>query len=176
MHWVFARADERKACRIISRCGGSCKHGGRIPFVSHVRLLWVRGTAVTDGDIASLGPLLELSAAELGYSGVTDRGAASLLNYPSLKYVFLWGTKITDETVSVLAKMSGLRLVNLSDTGVTQGGFDELKQALPNCLVSHSEFGAFFRGIAGPDARHAWVKSGEQCDQSKRPIGQIDDV
>ena len=94
-----------------------------------MRSLWVRGTPVTDSDLASLGPLRELIAAELGYSGVTDRGAASLLNYPSLKYVFLWGTKITDETITVLAKMSGLRLVNVSDTGVTQSGFDELNSA-----------------------------------------------
>ena len=176
MHWILSRADERKACRIVSQRGGFCAFSGPIPFVSHVRSLWVRGTPVTDSDLASLGPLRELSAAELGYSGVTDRGAASLLNYPSLKYVFLWGTKITDETITVLAKMSGLRLVNVSDTGVTQSGFDELKQALPNCFVSHSEFGEFFRGIAGPDARHAWVKSGEQFDQPERPLGQIDDV
>jgi hypothetical protein len=176
MHWVFARADERKACRIVSKCGGFCAFSGPIPLVSHVRSLWVRGTPVTDSDLASLGPLRELSAAELGYSGVTDRGAASLLNYPSLKYVFLWGTKITDETVSVLAKMSWLRLVNVSDTHVTQSGFDELKQALPNCLVSHSEFGAFFRGIDGPEARRAWIKCGEQCDQPEHPLGQIDDV
>lgn len=158
MHWVFARTDERKACRIISKCGGFCTHGGRIPFVSHVHSFWVRNTTVTDIDLESLGPLRELSAAELGYSGLTDRGAASLLKYPSLKYVLLWGTKITDATVSVLARMDWLQLVNVSDTSVTRRGFDELKRALPNCLVSHSEFGEVFRGIAAPDACSAWIK------------------
>src|SRR5262245_54656798 len=93
MHWVFARADERKACRIVSRCGGFCTFGGSMPFLTHVHALWVRDTPISDDDIASLGPLPQLQAAELGYSGLTDRAAASLLNYPSLKYVFLWGTK-----------------------------------------------------------------------------------
>jgi hypothetical protein len=162
MHWLFARPDERRACRVVSKCGGFCTFGGRIPFVSRVHSLCVRDTPVTDNDISWLGPLPELEAAELGYSGLTDRGAASLLTYPSLKYVFLWGTKITDATVSVLVKLSWLRMLNVSDTCVTRRGFDELKQALPKCLVSHSEFGTFFRGIAAPlgsDGYLAWLKS-----------------
>jgi hypothetical protein len=159
MHWLFARPDERRACRIVSKCGGFCTFGGRIPFVSHVHSLWVRETPVTDNDSTSLGPLPGLKAAELGYSGVADRGAAALLNYPSLKYVFLWGTKITDATVSVLVQMFWLRMLTVSDTCVTRRGFDELKQVLPHCLVSHSEFGTYFRGIAAPlgsDAYLAW--------------------
>jgi hypothetical protein len=162
MHWLFARPDERRACRIVSKCGGFCTFGGPIPFVSHVRSLWVRDTPVTDTDISSFGPLPELKAAELGYSGVADRGAASLLNYPSLEYVFLWGTKITDATVSVLAQMSWLQMLNVSDTCVTRRGFGELKQALPKCLLIHSEFGTFFRGVAAPlrsDVYLAWLKS-----------------
>lgn len=174
MNWVFARPEERKACRIVSKCGGFCTFSGPIPFVSRVRALWVRGTPVTDDDISSLGPLPELNGAELGYSGLTDRGAASLLNYPSLKFVFLWGSKITDETVSVLVQMALLRLVNVSETGVTRRGFDELKQALPNCLVSHSEFGRFFRGTAAPfasDAYSAWTSSTAESDsESPRPL------
>jgi hypothetical protein len=162
MHWRFARPDERRACRIVSKCGGFCTFGGPIPFVSHVHALWVRDTPVTDNDISSLGPLPELKAAELGYSRVADRGAAWLLHYPSLEYVFLWGTKITDATVSVLAQMSWLRMLNVSDTCVTRRGFDELNQELPTCLVSHSEFGTFFRGIPAPlgsDTYLAWLKS-----------------
>jgi hypothetical protein len=164
MHWSLVRPDERCAARLIQQVGGSFTLAGPWPFVSHINSLWVRETSIQDDQLVSLGELSDLEGAELGYTNLSDGGITGLPRYRRLKYIFLWGTRITDTSLETLTQMPWLRLVNVSQTAITHGGFKTLCTLLPNCLISHTEFGVCFRNSTGPEARGAWARSGEQRD------------
>lgn len=70
-------------------------------------------------------------------SRVTDRGVAALRGMTNIEELDLEGARLTDWAVNDLATLSGLKKLVLKDTQVSDSGVARLRQALPNCTISH---------------------------------------
>jgi serine/threonine protein kinase len=85
-------------------------------------------------------------------SHVSDDGLTSLVSWPMLSELHLAELNLTDAAVETLTKLSRLKSVNLQQTRTTRPGVDQLRTALPGCLVQ-SDFGTFYPApVAGAAA------------------------
>ncbi|MBY0372590.1 MAG: hypothetical protein K2Q23_01270 [Bryobacteraceae bacterium] len=99
--------------------------------------LWsVSLTASGVAAVATLGNLLEL---RIGGTNVTALSLDQLRRgLPKLERLSLHRSKrINDEAVAVLREWKSLREVDLKDTAITQKGVQDLRAALPNCVVRY---------------------------------------
>jgi hypothetical protein len=54
---------------------------------------------------------------------------------PTVQWLYLPGTSITDAGLTHLARLTALKELDLRDTPVSRAGFEQLRQALPNCFI-----------------------------------------
>lgn len=117
-----------------------------------LRLLWLRGTSVTDATaehVAELGNLewLELDDAKLSDAGVmrlatltrlkrlnvarneiTDAAVVSISQMPQLHTLCVSGSGVTDASMPALARMCGLLRLRLYPSTITDEGLSQLQQ------------------------------------------------
>lgn len=117
---------------------------------------------VGDAAMKIVGRNKDLQALNLFQVKITDAGVKELAGLQKLEKLTLSHAKITDACVKDLAGMKGLRTLELSSTGVTYAGvrehaeafqglkllgvnfakpsvvsIEELKRALPKCVVNY---------------------------------------
>ena len=109
--WIVPYLLARQAVATVTRYNGTV--GTRsivqplfIPTTRNIDKVDFRGAAITDEDLASIGPALR-SLPRLRYlilsdTGISDRGLIHLRNMPSVEYVYLDGTSVTEDGVQVL--------------------------------------------------------------------------
>ena len=92
-------------------------------------------TKITDAGLKELAKLQSLTHLYLSNTQITDEGLKEVAKLQSLTSLILSDTQITDEGLKEVAKLQNLDFVSLWDTQITRAGVDDLKKALPNCLI-----------------------------------------
>jgi hypothetical protein len=88
----------------------------------------LRGTKVTDDDLAALGIMKGIYTLNLSFTAVTDKGVAHLAGNSDLAGLNLAGTKVTDAAVAALCRIPSLSTLNIAQTALTEKGIAELVQ------------------------------------------------
>ncbi|MEO8127255.1 MAG: amidohydrolase family protein [Bryobacteraceae bacterium] len=134
--------------------------------MKHLQRLSVRDTFVGDEGLKQIAGLTELVALDLSGTKVTDAGLSQLKRLTKLQKLNLLGTKATDEGLSVLAGMPDLQELNLYRTettnsglsklhtlkklsaldvrytGVSRGGIEAFRAAVPECRIEFQDSAA----------------------------------
>jgi hypothetical protein len=96
--------------------------------------LW--GTFVTDAGLAHLTDCKALVALDLGANRlITDFALEHLAKLPSLERLEVRQTQLTDAAVGRLAQITRLKHLDIRDARITETGYKQLKEALPNCQI-----------------------------------------
>jgi len=90
---------------------------------------------VTDAGLAHLRELTELSELSLTYADITDASLIQLAELPKLAVLGLRGTLVTDNGLKHLHRLKTLKEINLIETKVSEAGIQELKAAIPACVI-----------------------------------------
>jgi uncharacterized membrane protein len=101
-----------------------------------VTWLNIAGTKVTDGGLAEVGKLKNLTSLHLEKTGVTDAGLGQLKTLGNLEYLNLYGTQVSDAGLENLKGLPRLKKLYLWNSKATQAGADGLKAANPALLVN----------------------------------------
>ena len=119
------------------------------PVPAHLRSLsglaantvWLNcaGTAITDGDLASLHGFSHLSRLHLERTAIDDAGLSEVGKLSELTYLNLYGTKITDAGLTSLNSLTKLTELFLLGTAATPAGADALKKSIPGLTVIFDE-------------------------------------
>ncbi len=99
--------------------------------------LILRNTQITDAGLVHLEGLTSLGWLHLYNTKITDAGLVHLQGLTSLQELYLSGTKITDVGLVYLQGLTSLQELILRNTQITDAGVAKLKEALPNCEISH---------------------------------------
>ncbi len=78
--------------------------------------------------------MTQLTSLSLDSTGITDDGLKHLSGLKNLQYLYLDSTSVTDAGMKHLTGLTELRVLSAPNQ-ITQAGIDELKQAMPNCLI-----------------------------------------
>ena len=109
----------------------------QIGNLTHIRLLVLHATDVTDAGLAHLKGLTQLESLGLGSAPVTDDGLVHLQELTQLEILWLDSTRVTDAGLVHLKGLTQLKKLYLRGTQVTDAGVAELQKALPNCKIEH---------------------------------------
>lgn len=105
--------------------------------------------------ISSIAALSELTALEeLSLKGNSINDFSPISNLVLLDMLDLTKTGITDSSLQYLYKLKDLQRLALDDNSISMKGYNSLKAQLPNCNISHSDFGKITLGKKSfaPDA------------------------
>ena len=105
--------------------------------LTNVEELFLAGTRITDAGLVHLEDLTNLEELELSGTQITDAGLMHLKGLIKLDTLFLEETQISDAGLVHLKSLTNLEGLELSNTQVTDEGVSKLKDALPDCLISH---------------------------------------
>ncbi len=92
---------------------------------------------ITDAGLVHLKGLTNLNKLYLHLTPITDAGLVHLQGLTKLQSLDISYTRITDAGLEHLKGLTNLERLNLRDTQVTDEGVKNLRQALPNCKISH---------------------------------------
>jgi hypothetical protein len=106
-------------------------------------------TQVTDAGLKELVGLTGLQALNLYGTKVTDAGLKHLAGLKNLQRLGLHWTNVTDDGLKYLAGLENLQTLQLVKTSVTHAGEDELRKALPRCIIDR---GGSTLGLVGTPA------------------------
>lgn len=133
----------------------------KISGCRNLKHLFLDDTAVTETGLSHLGKLTNLQYLRLSRTRVTDVGMAHLCKLTNLEGLYLVGTATTDSALVQLARLPKLKNLVLAETlvtsagmthlkgmtqleymyvdgdAVTDEGIEELKLALPGCMIDH---------------------------------------
>jgi len=93
-------------------------------------------TKVTDGGLATVAKMKNLTRLRLERTEITDAGLDHLGGLEHLEYLNLYGTKVTDAGLTKLSGLANLQKLYLWETGVTEEGAKKLAEALPEVLIN----------------------------------------
>lgn len=97
--------------------------------------------------ISSVAALSELTALEeLSLKGNRISDFSPISNLVLLDMLDLTNTGITDGSLQYLYKLKDLKRLALDDNNISMKGYNSLKAELPNCNISHSDFGEITLG------------------------------
>lgn len=99
-----------------------------------LEILDLRDTAVGNDGLRPLQGL-PLRSLLLNYCAVTDAGLETLPELPRLQRIELKHTGVTDAGLKHLQQMTGLRFIGLEYTTTTSKGREQLRSALPSCVI-----------------------------------------
>jgi Leucine-rich repeat (LRR) protein len=85
----------------------------------------------------AVGKLVSLESLDLDYTQVGDAGVAKLAGLTKLVNLELDSVDLTDAGVSHLTGLRSLRQLDLYHTLISEKGFQQLKNALPNCQMHY---------------------------------------
>jgi hypothetical protein len=108
----------------------------RLHELSQLETVLLKGTNVTDGEVAHLEGL-KLRRLWLSETSITDAGLVHLEDLKQLEFLFLNDTQLTDAGLTHLRGLTQLLWLDLQNTKVTDEGVDNLHGALPDCVIRH---------------------------------------
>ena len=110
------------------------------------QVLWLdlANTRVSDGGMAVVATLPNLTRLHLQHTAVGDGGVGLLAGLQRLEYLNLYGTAVTDQALVPLSSLKRLRALYVWKTGVTAAGVSTLQAALPRLTIETG---------AGPDGQ-----------------------
>jgi hypothetical protein len=91
----------------------------------------------TDGGLVHLKDLTNLKEIGLDDTQITDEELVHLEGLTKLEELYLGWTQITDAGLEHLKGLTKLKVLHLKGTQVTDEGVKKLREALPNCTISH---------------------------------------
>jgi hypothetical protein len=97
--------------------------------------LSLHGATLTEKGYLAIGSLTNLEVLSLNNTSVSDADLLPLVRLSKLRYLSLESTQVSDEGIQHLAQLKGLEELFLRRTQVTRQGVDQLKLALPDCLI-----------------------------------------
>ena len=115
-----------------------------LPALSEVseQLVWLNlaNSKVTDGGLAAIAPLTNLTRLHLENTDLTDAGIAHLKGLDRLDYLNLYGTKVTDATLEhVKNNIKSLKKLYLWQAPVSYEAAMALQEAMPGLAVHLGE-------------------------------------
>ena len=114
-----------------------------------LRELHLDDTTVTDSGLSRLSSLTNLQELHLENTAITDAGLAHLSGCTNLTYLCLDGTKLTDAGLAHLTKLTKLQHLYLNDTAVTDAGLVHLRRATNLEYLQLNNTSVTDKGIAG---------------------------
>jgi hypothetical protein len=105
--------------------------------MTRLNVLYLGHTRVTDAGLANLKGLSQLRELWLNNTSVTDAGLEHVTALTHLKALSLVNTQVTDAGLQRLKGLKQLQWLWLGGTRVTYEGLDDLRLALPGCMVLH---------------------------------------
>jgi hypothetical protein len=66
---------------------------------------------------------------------ITNRGVAALPHLPKVKSLFLEGTCVSDGLGETLQRFPRLKMLDLTKTGVTAAGVEDIQRRFPDCMI-----------------------------------------
>jgi hypothetical protein len=114
---------------------------GLVHLKGLTQLQWLDlgNTNVSNVGLDSLEGLTQLQWLNLDNTLITDAGLVHLKGMTQLQFLMLGKTQVTDKGLEQLKGLDGLRTLFLIETAVTDKGVKDLQQALPKCLILHSD-------------------------------------
>jgi hypothetical protein len=114
----------------------------KLKIFTHLKVLWLHWR-VTDADLTHLSRLTQLQSLSLYLPEVRDAGMKNLKALVRLQTLNLYGAEnITDAGLKNLKDLTQLRSLTLDDdyrNETIEAGLEDLKKALPNCEIRHTE-------------------------------------
>lgn len=102
----------------------------------HILWLDLARTQVSDGGLASLGKMNNLTRLHLENTKISDAGLDHVKGLPDLEYLNLYGTGITDKGIAKLSANKNLKKLFLWQTKVTDAGVNALAKAIPGVDIN----------------------------------------
>ncbi len=90
-----------------------------VPLGANLRWLDLAGTSITDGGLAHLAAMPNLTRLHLERTHLSDQGLARVAGLNDLEYLDLYGTEISDAGLEQLQKMPKLKQLYVWQTKVT---------------------------------------------------------
>lgn len=100
--------------------------------------LELHGTATDDRAMRRIARLSHLTRLNLSRTHLTDAGLAHVQQLRNLQELHLNRTHVTDAGLMHLHTMQSLEFVSVNGSKVTKAGADELRRALPRCVVNET--------------------------------------
>jgi hypothetical protein len=110
---------------------------GSLRVLREIGLLHTVSQATAKGDTQRPKSADDVVALALCRGPVTDAGLKELTCFKNLAWLDLRETRVTDAGLKDLASLKNLTRLLLKDTRVTNAGIDELRRALPHCVIDH---------------------------------------
>jgi hypothetical protein len=126
------RQEQVRASEWVARLGGSLKRTivGPITRSTYpIRHVDLHGTAVTDGDLASLAALpalRDIEALDLRLTSIGDSGMVHVRAFKKLHFLNLFRTRVGDAGVGTLRPLAALDTLHHGGTRITDDGVRHL--------------------------------------------------
>ena len=163
--WVAPAARQRRAVAFVESMGGLVEYAeegdeaalapaglrewlGR-DYFQPVETVDLYGTQVSDAGLGHLEGLTALEGLDLRGTQVSDAGLVHLESLTALEVLYLGGTQVGDAGMAHLEGLTALKWLDLTVTQVSDAGFEELRAALPNCMIFDSSW--LLHASTGPD-------------------------
>lgn len=106
--------------------------------LKNLRALTILGSRIGNEGLRHLSSLGRLERLELeGYNlEITDEGMPHLGNLPKLGVLGLGAARVTDAGLVPLKRLKGLRSLSIAGSGITEAGFQDLREAVPGLKPS----------------------------------------
>jgi len=105
--------------------------------LSKLERLYLGNTRITDAGLINLQGLNRLQRISLWKTKVTDAGLEQVQELSNLRELYLHSTNVSDAGLAHLKGLNELERLDLAETRVTDAGVNELRKALPNCIIVH---------------------------------------
>lgn len=108
----------------------------RLNVLPELREVALYGFAIRDADLASLKGLTHLQILRLNYTEVSDEGLAALGDLSEIRSLNLDGNyRLTDGAIRHLRQLRTLEDLSLTFTRLSEEGIEELRRALPKATI-----------------------------------------
>ncbi|NQV73713.1 hypothetical protein HQ496_11370 [bacterium] len=124
------------ACGSANACLTTIQEAGVSDLVTWLDL---RGSSVTDSDLASLAQFPKLTRLNIAGADIDGSGFEHLVGLEYLEYLNAYDTKVNDAGIAHLASAKQITAVYLWQTAVTQDGINQLREALPKAEINVGE-------------------------------------
>ena len=136
---VVRVADGRPFLHVHSTNAASRITDTSLPALAGIapQVLWLDlgNTRISDGGLAAVAKLPNLTRLHLQHTSVGDGGVALLAALQRLEYLNLYGTAVTDQGLVPLSSLKRLRALYVWETRVTSAGVSRLQAALPRLTI-----------------------------------------
>ncbi len=120
--------------------GGNVTDAGmkHLQEMTNLKMLSLKGSKVSDVGLKNIQGLVQLEMLSLERTQVAGPGLRHLKGLPNLRYLNLRGTPVSDAALDFLSELTKLQTLRLDGSKVSEAGVQKIREALPDCRISHS--------------------------------------